>query len=113
MRKEPTKEHILPESKFSPVGELVRKNKPVSSQVLVSIIQTNLIKFYVDLHMESQLFEFFSKYERTFHYNSKELIMYLQKFQQHELGRMALAMIHEFNEEFEESLSIWFRIRND
>ena len=58
LKKESDKQVQFMYSKFSPVEACLKKEK-VSLKDMVSLVQTNLLKFYVDLKEKDRIYQFF------------------------------------------------------
>lgn len=59
-------------SKFSPVESCLKKDKVLMKDMLI-LVQTNLLKFYVDLKEKSKIYQFFQDYQRQIVLDAREL----------------------------------------
>ena len=72
LKKDLDKEVKFLYSKFSPVADCIRQEKILLKDML-NLVQTNLIKLYVDLKEKDKLYLFFQNYQRQIVLDAKEL----------------------------------------
>ena len=77
LKKEPEKQVQFMYSKFSPIDSCISQNK-VALKDIHLIVQTNLIKLYLELDEKDKIYDFFSKYTRNLTLDRKEVEDYIR-----------------------------------
>ena len=78
--KDYSKQVVYYYSKFSPVEASIPKIK-VTYKDMLTLIQTNLLKLYVDLKEKDRIYEFFQKYNKSLFIDQRELEEFIAKTQ--------------------------------
>ena len=106
LKKDLEKEIHFCYSKFSPFADCIRDDKILLRDML-NLVQTNLVKFYVDLREKERIYAFFQNYQRQIYLDAKELEEYLKKDKDNFINNSTLALIYECIDNYEEALIKW------
>jgi hypothetical protein len=101
-------------SKYSPVEACLKKDRVLMRDML-SLVQTNLLKFYVDLKEKQKIYQFFQDYQRQqLLLDPRELQGYIEKFHGGEsdaVNLIVMALVNENIDNYQEALKIWNQLR--
>lgn len=78
---------------------------------MLSLVQTNLIKCYVDMKEKDKIYQFFQNYQRQIYLDAKELEEYLKKGKEDPINSVTLALVNEYIDNYQEALRIWSSLR--
>jgi hypothetical protein len=110
VQKDPTKQVFYYYSKFSPVEASIPKNK-VYLKDMLTLVQTNLLKLFIDLKEKDRIYEFFHKYNKSLFIEQRELEDFIAKTQPKDepINSVVLALVNEYIDEhsYLRALEIW------
>mmetsp|Transcript_5153 Transcript_5153/g.3844 ORF Transcript_5153/g.3844 Transcript_5153/m.3844 type:complete len:98 (+) Transcript_5153:485-778(+) len=94
-------------SKFSPLADCIKKEEKITIREIITLVQTNLVKLYVDMREKEKIYQFFANNEKQMFVDQNELVEFLKKHKDEAINNIALALLYEQMEESVEALRIW------
>jgi len=94
-KKDSEKEVKFLYSKFSPLADGINQEEKVQIRDILSLIQTNLVKLYVDMKEKEKIYQFFATNQKQMFIDEQELIDFLMKQKDEPINNIALALLYE------------------
>ena len=110
LKKNPQKSKVFQYSKFSPFSNFIKKNKDGALlKDVVSFIQTNIIKLYVEKGDKKAIYNFFSSShnKKSVYIDFKEIQEFLDRTQDQSICAVTMALILENTGDYSKALEKW------
>ena len=78
---------------------------------MLSLVQANLMKLYVESKDKEKIYQFFQYFSRQIYLDAKELEEYLLKTKEDPINNITLALVNENIDNYTEALRIWSQLR--
>lgn len=126
IRKDSSKQAEFIHSKYSLMDGVLNVDEKFLLKDILSLVQTALMKMYIEADMQEKIHEFFSQISSSgqgvsaeqsqIYFNIPELERYLDqpqfRAQPREITQIALALIHEYTDNYDKALEIWSVLRS-
>jgi hypothetical protein len=95
-------------SKYSQMSANIKKDIGMTLSEMMTMIQTNLLKMYIEGGLKEKIHDFFKRWHHScFYVDHAELTTYIDSGDQSEVSSIAMALLHEACGEKEKALKIW------
>ncbi len=94
-------------SKFSPLADCITQKDKIYLKDILSIVQTNLIKMYVELREKEKIYQFFSTNQKQIFIDDTDLAQHLQRGKDEPINNTTLALLYEYMDKVIDALKIW------
>lgn len=107
VKKDPEREAKFLYSKFSPFADNINQKRKVLLKDILSLVQTNLLKMYVENKEKDKIYHFFQTNSKQMYIDAKDLDAHLQKGKDEPINNITMALLHEYSDNYQEALRIW------
>jgi hypothetical protein len=111
LKKDLEKEVKFLYSKFSQLANCIKQDRKVLLRDMLSLVQTNLLKLYVEMKEKEKIYTFFQSYQRQIYLDARELEEYIAIAKDDPINSITLALVNEYIDNLEEALKIWSSLR--
>lgn len=111
IKKDQDKETKFMYTKFSPIADCIKQDRKVSLRDMLSLVQTNLLKVYIEMKDKDKIYQFFQTYQKQIYLDSKELEEYLTRTKDDPINNITMALVNESIDNYYEALRIWSQLR--